>query len=146
MASNPSPPDDLQPKPKGKHVTTACQNCRKRKIKCDGAMPRCSNCVLYEQTCVYQHGLDKRKIAPKERLQALTAYCQELESLLTLNGIALPSPPSAHVQGRPSIDTSIANLQASSYVTDHVKPKLERGPSDDVWQQRRYTSTTKFAR
>ncbi|RVX74851.1 hypothetical protein B0A52_01128 [Exophiala mesophila] len=140
MASNPSPPDDLQQKPKGKHVTTACQNCRRRKIKCDGVVPRCSNCVLYDQTCVYQHGLDKRKIAPKERLQALTAYCQELESLLRLNGIALPSPPSSHVQGHPDLDASVNSFQVSSHVTDPIEPKLERGPSDGVWQQSLDTS------
>jgi hypothetical protein len=42
--------------------------------------------------------VDKRKIAPKERLQALTSYCQQLETLLTANGIDLPPPPPMHVQ------------------------------------------------
>ncbi|OQV10731.1 Fungal Zn2-Cys6 binuclear cluster domain-containing protein [Cladophialophora immunda] len=89
---------DPQPKRQGKHVTTACLGCRKRKIKCDGISPRCSNCVLYGQECVFQHGVDKRKIAPKERLQALTSYCQQLESLLIANGIDVPPPPPLHVQ------------------------------------------------
>ncbi|EXJ60011.1 hypothetical protein A1O7_04159 [Cladophialophora yegresii CBS 114405] len=89
---------DAQAKRQTKHVTTACVGCRRRKIKCDGFSPRCSNCILYAQECVFQHGVDKRKIAPKERLQALTSYCQKLESLLIANGIDLPSPPPMHVR------------------------------------------------
>lgn len=105
VRSHTEPPMTSQPtvqpeqnKGKGKHVSTACSGCRRRKIKCDGITPRCSNCVLYNQECVFQYGVDKRKIAPKERLQALTAYCHELESLLSTHGIPLPTPPPLHVQ------------------------------------------------
>ena len=97
MSSNANSSDAQQKRP-AKHVTTACLGCRRRKIKCDGVSPRCSNCILYDQECVYQHGVDKRKIAPKERLQALTSYCQQLEALLIANDIALPPPPPLHVQ------------------------------------------------
>ncbi|KAL5117988.1 hypothetical protein ACEQ8H_004133 [Pleosporales sp. CAS-2024a] len=75
---------------KQKHVTTACLNCRKRKVKCDGAGPPCSNCSLYSQQCIYQLGLDKRKVSVKDRLAAAEAYTQELERLLTAGGISLP--------------------------------------------------------
>ncbi|KAJ9611157.1 hypothetical protein H2200_004340 [Cladophialophora chaetospira] len=96
----PDAPAKRQAKPM-RHVTTACDGCRRRKIKCDGG-PRCSNCSLYGQECVFQHGVDKRKIAPKERLQALTAYCQQLELLLIANGVAnLPPPPPMYVQSIP---------------------------------------------
>src|ERR1700753_1050860 len=97
MSSNTND-SDLQTRRQTKHVTTACLGCRRRKIKCDGISPRCSNCILYGQECVFQHGVDKRKIAPKERLQALTGYCQPLESLVIANGIELPPPPPMHVQ------------------------------------------------
>ena len=98
MSPNNSLTAERPAKGKGTHVTTACLGCRKRKIKCDGTTPTCSNCILYGQDCVFQHGSDKRKIAPKERLHALTAYCQQLESLLTANGIPLPTPPPLHGQ------------------------------------------------
>lgn len=96
--SNTLPDTPASVRGKGKHVTTACLGCRRRKIKCDGVTPRCSNCVLYDQECVFQHGVDKRKIAPKERLQALTDYCHQLENLLLANGFSLPAPPPLHVQ------------------------------------------------
>ncbi|KAH8708489.1 hypothetical protein GQ44DRAFT_731550 [Phaeosphaeriaceae sp. PMI808] len=75
---------------KQKHVTTACLNYRKRKIKCDGAELSCSNCSLYSQQCIYQLGVDKRKVSVKDRLAAIEAYAQELERLLTAGGIPLP--------------------------------------------------------
>jgi hypothetical protein len=77
-------------KPKPKHITSACLNCRKKKIKCDGITPRCSHCVLYSQECVFRSGADKRKIASKDRLAALELHAQQLESLLRANGIAVP--------------------------------------------------------
>ena len=76
---------------KQKHVTTACLSCRTRKIKCNAATPSCSNCQLYGQQCIYQHGHDKRKVPMKERLAASEAYARELENLLTAHGIPLPS-------------------------------------------------------
>lgn len=79
-----------KPKPKPKHITTACLNCRKKKIKCDGVAPRCSHCVLYSHECIFQSTVDKRKIAWKDRLIALDAHTQQLEALLKASGIAVP--------------------------------------------------------
>lgn len=90
MASAASTSSPTAPKAKQKHISTACLNCRKRKIKCDGTQPSCSNCSLYAQQCVYQLGVDKRKISVKERLVAAEAYAKELEALLTVHGIPLP--------------------------------------------------------
>jgi hypothetical protein len=74
-------------KPKSKHVTTACTNCRRKKIKCDFNRPRCSNCVLYSQDCIFPVGIDKRKIPSKDRIAALTSHVQTLEDLLRHHGI-----------------------------------------------------------
>ncbi|PCH38896.1 hypothetical protein WOLCODRAFT_43600, partial [Wolfiporia cocos MD-104 SS10] len=40
-------------------VTTACDSCRKRKLRCDGRTPSCSNCSLYEANCHYAAGRNK---------------------------------------------------------------------------------------
>lgn len=90
MASSASVAARPTSKTKQKHVTTACLNCRTRKIKCDAGTPTCSNCTLYSQQCIYQHGLDKRKIPIKDRLLAVEAYARQLESLLVANAIPLP--------------------------------------------------------
>lgn len=103
-------------KAKQKHVTTACLNCRTRKIKCNAAIPSCSNCLLYAQQCIYQQGLDKRKIPIKERLVAAEAYAKQLEKLLQANGIALPLPERAQapaalteVHGSPAFPPTTSN-------------------------------------
>lgn len=41
-------------KPRNK-VSKACENCRRRKIKCTGKLP-CNNCVTYQCECVYKNG------------------------------------------------------------------------------------------
>jgi hypothetical protein len=54
----------------------ACTNCRKKKIRCDGAQPECTSCVRAEEVCQY----------PKKRMEAQLAQAQrriqELESEL----------------------------------------------------------------
>src|SRR5262245_56723178 len=87
-------------RPKQKHVTTACLNCRTRNIKCDAGTPSCSNCTLYAQQCKYQHGQDKRKIPVKERLAVTEAYVKRLESLLIANEISLPNSNGALIRNQ----------------------------------------------
>lgn len=38
---------------KQKRVGTACEECRKRKRKCDGAKPTCSLCIANTKVCHY---------------------------------------------------------------------------------------------
>ncbi|KAG5928789.1 hypothetical protein E4U42_008044 [Claviceps africana] len=37
-----------------KRASEACNFCRRRKIKCNGAHPTCVNCQIYDQDCVYE--------------------------------------------------------------------------------------------
>ncbi|KAL2784660.1 hypothetical protein BJX66DRAFT_84156 [Aspergillus keveii] len=37
----------------------ACRACRARKVKCDRAVPRCSNCCKYTKTCIYPSSMLK---------------------------------------------------------------------------------------
>jgi hypothetical protein len=103
-------------RPKPKHITTACLNCRKKKMKCDGVAPRCSHCVLYSQECVFQSTIDKRKIACKDRLAALEIHAQQLESLLRANGIALPAfcPGAAFSKDSSELHGSIGDIAKGS--------------------------------
>ncbi|USP78019.1 putative nitrogen assimilation transcription factor nit-4 [Curvularia clavata] len=121
-----------------KHVTTACLGCRTRKIKCDAASPSCSNCVMYAQQCVYQHGLDKRKIPMKERLLAAETYARQLEELLHANGIPLPNernlPTPWSAPGGPAISpehTFATPISASDPDISVVQetPPITLGPS-----------------
>ncbi|KAF2259417.1 hypothetical protein CC78DRAFT_585988 [Lojkania enalia] len=56
-------------------VTTACTNCRKRKVKCTGEIPRCRNCEENEKPCSYPQ-------LRKDRLKSVTEQNLELTNLL----------------------------------------------------------------
>lgn len=42
-----------------RYTSIACLSCRRRKTKCNNEQPRCSNCVLYDNECIY--GQDRRR-------------------------------------------------------------------------------------
>lgn len=38
--------------------------CRKKKIKCDGKMPKCSHCINYKSECIFTQ-VEKKRNPPK---------------------------------------------------------------------------------
>ncbi|PLB47433.1 hypothetical protein P170DRAFT_478281 [Aspergillus steynii IBT 23096] len=66
---------DSERRSKRQRISQACDYCRKRKSKCDGAQPVCSVCRLFDKPCAYGN-------AKKRGLQ--TGYVRGLESLLGL--------------------------------------------------------------
>lgn len=42
--------------------------CRKKKIKCDGKMPKCSHCINYKTDCVFTQ-VEKKRNPPKGYVQ-----------------------------------------------------------------------------
>ncbi|GAA5881803.1 hypothetical protein JCM16303_006460 [Sporobolomyces ruberrimus] len=72
-----------------RYTSKSCNNCRKRKAKCDGAQPVCSTCVLYKDACVYSEESDKRHHPKRGEIAALRDRIKTLEGLLegtTLDG------------------------------------------------------------
>ncbi|KAL2005230.1 hypothetical protein VTN00DRAFT_2440 [Thermoascus crustaceus] len=65
--------------PRRKRVSRACDRCRSKKDKCDGARPTCSSCLASGQTCSYdphakKRGLPEGYVRGLEKLWAL-ALC-----------------------------------------------------------------------
>ncbi|KAI9595294.1 nuclear protein, partial [Syncephalis fuscata] len=44
-----------------KRLAQACDNCRRRKVKCDGVRPSCNKCIQLRIQCAYQPRNQKRK-------------------------------------------------------------------------------------
>ncbi|ORY02807.1 hypothetical protein K493DRAFT_254641 [Basidiobolus meristosporus CBS 931.73] len=67
---------------KKSRTSRACDLCRRKKVKCDGLKPTCSNCSSLGHDCTY---LDKPKKRGPQSSQpkALEARLKHLESLLT---------------------------------------------------------------
>ncbi|KAH8712268.1 fungal-specific transcription factor domain-containing protein [Phaeosphaeriaceae sp. PMI808] len=56
-------------------VARACRACRKRKVRCNGEVPRCANCQLTSSECVYEQ-------ARRDRLKEATRLNHTLINLL----------------------------------------------------------------
>lgn len=56
--------DHGQGDPKRRRIARACDMCRKKKIKCDGKMPKCSHCENYKTECIFTQ-VEKKRNPPK---------------------------------------------------------------------------------
>ncbi|KAM7202861.1 fungal-specific transcription factor domain containing protein [Rhypophila sp. PSN 637] len=65
-------------------VSTACIACRKRKSKCDGALPSCAACSsVYGTDCVYDPNSDhRRKGVYREKIDSMKAQSSTLQILI----------------------------------------------------------------
>ncbi|KAI5867012.1 fungal-specific transcription factor domain-containing protein [Durotheca rogersii] len=65
-------------------VSTACIACRRRKSKCDGALPSCAACAsVYGTECVYDPNSDhRRKGVYREKIDSMKARTSTLQILI----------------------------------------------------------------
>ncbi|GJE89787.1 fungal-specific transcription factor domain-containing protein [Phanerochaete sordida] len=95
-----------------KRRVRACDQCRRRKVKCDGAEVagnRCTNCVAFKYQCTYLAGSDKR-FCDVEYVQNLEAELTETRQLVrklqaeihSLRNVSSSPPEFAIVASNPS--------------------------------------------
>ena len=102
--------------PQEKHgqprVQKACDNCRKRKVRCSGEQPRCQNCVDQLAQCTYPQ-------ARKDRLKECVApaFCMCITNASSATGqisrlVALLKDLNVHVDygGQQKIDDLLASV------------------------------------
>ncbi|KAK5109175.1 hypothetical protein LTR62_007260 [Meristemomyces frigidus] len=72
---------------KRRRIARACDKCRKKKIKCDGKMPKCSHCENYKTECIFTV-VEKKRAAPKgaKYIEGLENRLRRMEHLLELSG------------------------------------------------------------
>ncbi|KAF3391279.1 hypothetical protein F1880_007889 [Penicillium rolfsii] len=87
-------------RPGRKYTSRACEECRRRRAKCDGVRPTCSRCLDRGVRCQYSTAEDGRQPAPKSYVVMLRNRIQLLERVLHAHGI--------------DADASIAQLSAQS--------------------------------
>ncbi|TFY72503.1 hypothetical protein EVG20_g500 [Dentipellis fragilis] len=93
-----------------RRVWRACESCRRKKIKCDGSEPTCSQCATSGSQCTW--------LQTKDRAALSRHYVQELEArLLHMESVFTQIAP-ALSQGVPGLslpqDTAVANPAASA--------------------------------
>ncbi|KAG6040003.1 hypothetical protein E4U41_001725 [Claviceps citrina] len=78
-SSDPNAPS--QPIQKRRRVTRACDECRRKKIKCDGKQP-CTHCSVYSYDCTYDKPSNRRRNPAPQYIEALESRLQRAETLL----------------------------------------------------------------
>lgn len=80
--------DQGQGDPKRRRIARACDMCRKKKIKCDGKMPKCSHCLNYKTECVFTQ-VEKKRQPPKgaKYIEGLENRLARMEGLLRMSGL-----------------------------------------------------------
>lgn len=80
---NPPPPNKPTYSKRGKITIVACVPCRKRKTKCDGKRPECTQCQSREGQCHYDMSEDQRRLTfLRENVEHLAEEKNALEALL----------------------------------------------------------------
>ncbi|KAF2139724.1 uncharacterized protein K452DRAFT_64661 [Aplosporella prunicola CBS 121167] len=69
------------PMQKRRRVTRACDECRRKKIKCDGKQP-CTHCTVYSYECTYDQPSNRRRNAAPQYVEALENRMKRAEALL----------------------------------------------------------------
>ncbi|KAG2412116.1 hypothetical protein HFD88_009672 [Aspergillus terreus] len=84
---HPSKDDDSKPAKeplpmqKRRRVTRACDECRRKKIKCDGKQP-CTHCTVYSYDCTYDQPSNRRRNPAPQYVEALETRLHKAEALL----------------------------------------------------------------
>ncbi|KAI4932615.1 hypothetical protein J4E85_003013 [Alternaria conjuncta] len=140
--------DDHAPKQqpqKRRRVTRACDECRRKKIKCDGKQP-CTHCTVYSYELIpsstYDQPSNRRRNATPQYIEALESQLKRAKALLhvVLPTVDLNDPAiDAHLQNgllpqlpqaaaRPPVmpvDPRIAQHQAPAHSEDQPDSHLE---------------------
>ncbi|KAK6439026.1 Gypsy retrotransposon integrase-like protein 1 [Oleoguttula sp. CCFEE 5521] len=66
---------------KRRRVTRACDECRRKKIKCDGKQP-CTHCTVYSYDCTYDQPSNRRRNPAPQYVENLEHRVHRAESLL----------------------------------------------------------------
>lgn len=100
---------------KRRRVTRACDNCRHKKVKCDGKQP-CIHCTVYSYNCTYDRPnvRNKRAPAPMPSTPQSNAFLETLA-----------------MNRAPSVSTTNANLVLCQNIMNVLFPRLKLNFLDD---------------
>ncbi|KIX02029.1 uncharacterized protein Z518_07968 [Rhinocladiella mackenziei CBS 650.93] len=129
-----TPPSDANAKPPGpmqkrRRVTRACDECRRKKIKCDGKQP-CTHCTVYSYECTYDQPSNRRRNPAPQYIEALEQRLHKAESILrsVLPGLDLDDPKFDARTVEQLIETS---LTASANANGNGRTPAETPKTDD---------------
>ncbi|CAI7580366.1 unnamed protein product [Penicillium glandicola] len=107
------------PAQKRRRVGRACDECRRKKIKCDGKQP-CTHCTVYSYECSYDQPSNRRRNPAPQYVEALENRLQKAEALLrtVLPNVDLDDPQ-LDVK---ATEQKFVAAQKAKQATEDVKP------------------------
>ncbi|KAI8656447.1 Zn(2)-C6 fungal-type domain-containing protein [Fusarium sp. Ph1] len=131
---------------RGRYAAKACQECRRRRAKCDGQKPTCSRCSGRQLECIYTTEDDGRGMAPKAYVRQLQARIQILEEILRMHSIDIDASAAQLMQRNvvPQSSTTDVLATAIDQLCDAVEGALALDESMNFDQdgEARYFGTT----
>ncbi|CAE7105927.1 unnamed protein product [Rhizoctonia solani] len=122
-------PPDIGLKPvqlQRRRVWRACEGCRRKKIKCDGREPTCSQCSLTGTSCTWIQTKDRAALS-RHYVQELEARLLHMEGLLGNNGIVIDPASRPEVVSRPASVAAPANAPTIVSPTAPPRPHSAAG-------------------
>ncbi|PYH94004.1 Zn(II)2Cys6 transcription factor [Aspergillus ellipticus CBS 707.79] len=110
---------------RGKYTTKACEECRRRRAKCDGLRPSCSRCLRWRVSCQYSGAEDGRRPAPKSYVLLLRQRIESLEKLLERHGINHTAEPETHNDGQTLSNTDNDQPHGATSAMDSLCENLK---------------------
>jgi len=110
---------------KRRRIARACDMCRKKKIKCDGKMPKCGHCENYKTECIFTQ-VEKKRAPPKgaKYIEGLENRLGRMESLLRLSGLLAEDDG-----GRTDLGTLEKRLAERQSKSNDASPQSPAGSS-----------------
>ncbi|KAF2275428.1 uncharacterized protein EI97DRAFT_450995 [Westerdykella ornata] len=117
------------PLQKRRRVTRACDECRRKKIKCDGKQP-CTHCTVYSYECTYDQPSNRRRNAPPQYVEALETQLKRAKALLSM---VLPAVD----LNDPNLDLNLQNgvLPPRSMPVARPQDPVQNAPMQPVPQE-----------
>ncbi|KZW03958.1 hypothetical protein EXIGLDRAFT_715981 [Exidia glandulosa HHB12029] len=127
-----------------RRVWRACESCRRKKIKCDGREPTCSQCSTSKTQCVWVQTRDRAALS-RHYVQELEQRLVQMENILTQvapvveligqspNGIVLPNGAQVSGSAEQGLATSASQTGAGAGTgTTSQQPIGLKPESEDV--------------
>lgn len=109
------------PMQKRRRVTRACDECRRKKIKCDGKQP-CTHCSVYSYECTYDQPSNRRRNPAPQYIEALESRLHKAEALLR---VVLPDLN----LDDPRFDVHATEQLLAAIKKDKVAPSVAKPPA-----------------
>ncbi|KAJ9138468.1 Nitrogen assimilation transcription factor nira [Pleurostoma richardsiae] len=133
----PKPRGDEAPQPsiplkrKRDRALAACENCRKRKIKCDSSRPSCVPCRSARLDCVYPvpEGMTQRA-AQRQQLET-AAHLRVVLDLLRSSSSRESLDITRRIREAPSLDAAVDLIKDAALLVLPGTPRPQLGKEDD---------------